>query len=131
MGTGKKWFLPARLAQCLGWIRYATKDREQENELEHYRYWRKQDGGSRVKKSEKQENKVHVEKTGGKLDKRMKTSHREGSFRGGWMKEHIKTPNRRQRRKQGYGIPTRPMQLRDGGYLNSAPACSFLRAPVS
>lgn len=87
--------MPSRLAQCLGCIRYATKDREQENELEHSQYWREQDGRSRVKKSEKQENKVHVEKTGGKLDKRIKTSHRAGSFRGGWMKEHIKTPNRR------------------------------------
>lgn len=75
----------ARLGQCLGCIRHATKGREQENELEH-QYRREQDKGSRVKKPGKQENKVCVEKTGGKLDKRMKTSHRAGSFRGGWIK---------------------------------------------
>lgn len=98
--------MPSRLAQRLGCIRHATKDREQENELEHHQNWREWDKGSRMKKLEKQENKVHVEKTGGKLDKRMKTSHRAGSFRGGWIKEHTRTQNRRRTRKEGCGIPT-------------------------
>lgn len=55
----------------------------------------------------------------------MKTSHRAGRFRGGWIKEHIRTQNRRCLRKGGCGIPTEAHAIM-GWWLSQFYSCLLL-----